>query len=228
MATKYSPRIVNDGLILCLDAGNPKSYTSGSSTWYDTSGKGNDFTIQGNLTWSPYTGFGNFTGNSTGTGNKIYRSSFPTNLKSYQGGNGLTVMVWAQSTGGANAWRKLIGNGDGENYIDLYQASSSPYGWHTNGSGELLYYNNGIAVSSDVLALNDSVWRLLIATNLWGGTTTNPSYGLTIGNEPNSSPLGTNAYPWVGNIASVWLYDRVLSPTEMTQNYNATKRRFGL
>ena len=226
MATKYSPRIVTDGLILCLDAANPKSYSGTGTTWYDVSGNGNHFTIQGNLTWSGSFGFSNFTGNSTGNGNKIYRSSFPTNLKTSQGGSGLTVMAWANSTA-PSAWRKLIGNSDGENYIDLYQHAGSPYGWAQE-CGATLYYGQGVNTANNTYVINDGAWKCLWATNLNSGGTSNPSYALTIGNEPNSSPNGANAYPWVGNIAYVALYNRVLLMNEMIQNYNAVKRRFGL
>jgi hypothetical protein len=182
--------------------------------------------MQGNLSWSPTTGFSNFTGNSTGSGNKFYISNYPQNLKVSQGGQGYTVMVLARSTGGTGSWRKLIGNSDGENYIDLYQ---SPGGyWHQDGSGESLYYNAGISVANDTLYIADSTWRVLWATNSNSGTLTNPNYSLTIGNEPNSSPQGTNAYPWVGNIAAVYLYNRVLSTTEMSQVFNAIRNRYSL
>ena len=47
MATNYNPRIVTDGLVLALDAGNTKSYNAGISTtaWNDLSGNGNDGTL---------------------------------------------------------------------------------------------------------------------------------------------------------------------------------------
>ena len=38
MSFRYSPKIVTDGLVLYLDAANPKSYVSGSTTWFDLSG----------------------------------------------------------------------------------------------------------------------------------------------------------------------------------------------
>ena len=37
MANLYGPRIVTDGLVLNLDAGNSKSYPGSGSTWYDLS-----------------------------------------------------------------------------------------------------------------------------------------------------------------------------------------------
>lgn len=46
MATNYSPKIVTDGLILCLDAADKKSYSGSGTTWYDRSGNGNNATKQ--------------------------------------------------------------------------------------------------------------------------------------------------------------------------------------
>ena len=227
MAYHNGPRIVTDSLKLCLDPFNTKSYSGSGSTVTDLSGNGNDFTIQGNVSWSASTGFSNFTGNSTGSGNKIYRDNFPTNLKTSQGGNGLTVMAWASSTA-VGGWRKLIGNSDGENYIDLYQHSASPYGWHTDGDGATLYYGPGTSTPGNTYVINDGAWKCLWATNLNNGLTSNPTYALTIGNEPNSSPQGSNPYPWIGNIGMVLIYGKVLSTNEMIQNYNATKSRYSL
>ena len=46
MALAHSPKIVTDGLVLCLDAADPKSYSGSGSTWYDRSGNGNNATKQ--------------------------------------------------------------------------------------------------------------------------------------------------------------------------------------
>ena len=43
MGLHYSPRIVTNGLV--LDAADRNSYVSGSSTWYDLSGNGNDVSV---------------------------------------------------------------------------------------------------------------------------------------------------------------------------------------
>ena len=42
MGLHHSPRIVTDGLILCLDAADKNSYPGSGNTWYDLSGNGND------------------------------------------------------------------------------------------------------------------------------------------------------------------------------------------
>ena len=39
MATRYSPKIVTDNLILCLDAANSRSYSGSGSNWDDIAGE---------------------------------------------------------------------------------------------------------------------------------------------------------------------------------------------
>ena len=49
MATNYNPAIVTDGLVMCCDAANSKSYPGSGTTFIDVSGNGND----GSLNNSP-------------------------------------------------------------------------------------------------------------------------------------------------------------------------------
>jgi hypothetical protein len=197
---------------------------SNGNVWRDLSGRGNDFTIQGNITWNKDTGFSNFSGNSVANGNKIFRSSFPQNLKTSQLGQGYTVVVVARSTV-SGGWRKLIGNSDGENYIELYQNTTGNT-YHQDGSGDTLYVD-GVQVNQDTFVMYNSGFHCYAATNLNSGLLSNPSYPLTIGNEPNGSPTGTNAYPWVGDIAVVLMYERVLTASEIKQISNLYKDKYG-
>ena len=41
MGTNYNPQIVTSGLVLALDAANPKSYPGSGTAWNDLSGLGN-------------------------------------------------------------------------------------------------------------------------------------------------------------------------------------------
>ena len=52
MGIAYNPRIVTDGLVLCLDAGNTKSYSGSGTTWRDLSGKGYNATLFNSPTFS--------------------------------------------------------------------------------------------------------------------------------------------------------------------------------
>jgi hypothetical protein len=45
MAFNYSPKIIQDGLVLYLDAANTKSYPTTGTTWTDLSRSGNNGTL---------------------------------------------------------------------------------------------------------------------------------------------------------------------------------------
>lgn len=47
MAYRNGPKIITDGLVLCLDAAGTKSYPGSGTTWYDVSGNNRHFTISG-------------------------------------------------------------------------------------------------------------------------------------------------------------------------------------
>ena len=52
MAFNFSPKVVTDGLVLYLDAANPKSIVSGSTIWTDLSRGGNNGTLIGGPTFN--------------------------------------------------------------------------------------------------------------------------------------------------------------------------------
>jgi hypothetical protein len=208
--------IVQNGLTLHLSAGIANSYPGSGSTWYDISG-------QGNHTWDPKLGFGNFQGNSTGAGNKFYsnNSSFAKAYKTANGGSGYTTIAWVRVTS-TSGWQKLMGHSDGDSYIDLY-AQSGTSNYHQE-DGSTVWVNTS-TVTNDTYTLNGAGYLMLTSTNSNGGTTTTPTYTFTIGNDPNST--GTQAaYPWYGYIHTVMVYNRVLSTAEIIQNYQATRMKF--
>lgn len=210
--------IITSGLILALDASMYSSYPGSGSTWYDTSGNGNHFTAKGTPTWASGAGF-----SGLNQSNRWYRSAvWPSNLKTSQGGAGYTTMVLAKCTGLNGAWQKLIGNGDDQNYIDIY-ANNSTGNYHVE-DGSTLYYNAGVSVANDSFNMSDGVWRVYYSTNLNSGNTSNPTDNFGIGAEGDDQ----FNYPWNGNIMGVWIYNRVLSTDEMTTNYNVVKSSVGL
>jgi hypothetical protein len=52
MSLHHSPRIITDGLVLFLDAANPKSYTGSGTTWFDLSGNINNGTLVNGVGYS--------------------------------------------------------------------------------------------------------------------------------------------------------------------------------
>ena len=45
MSNNYGPKIITDGLVLCLDAADQNSYSGSGNTWTDLSGNGNNGTL---------------------------------------------------------------------------------------------------------------------------------------------------------------------------------------
>ncbi|NDB59727.1 hypothetical protein EB001_14965, partial [bacterium] len=213
--------IITNGLILSLDAGNSASYPGTGTTWYDLSGNGNNFTMQGNISWDASLGFGNFQGNSTGTGNRFTsnNTSFAKNLKTANGGNGYTTIAWARVTSASASWQKIMGHSDGDSYIDIYANPTTPTYHQEDGS---TIWVNGNIVSNDSYNLNGAGFLMLSSTNLNGLSNTVPLATFSIGNEP-----GGNSYPWYGNIYSVMVYNRVLSSSEINQIYNSLTSKSG-
>jgi hypothetical protein len=52
MAVAYNPKIVSNGLVLCLDAANRKSYPGSGTTWSDVSGNPRNATINGTVSFT--------------------------------------------------------------------------------------------------------------------------------------------------------------------------------
>ena len=58
MSNQYGPRIVTNGLVLCLDAGNNKSYPGSGTVWNDLSGNNFNGILTNGPTYSPSSGGG--------------------------------------------------------------------------------------------------------------------------------------------------------------------------
>jgi hypothetical protein len=97
MAFIHSPKIVTDGLVLALDAGNVKSYASGSTTWLDKSGGGNNGTLINGPTFSSANG-GSVVFDGTND-----NALLPINFFSYPSLTTFSISLWfksSQSNGG--------------------------------------------------------------------------------------------------------------------------------
>ena len=232
MATKYSPKMVTDGLVLSLDAANTKSYPKSGTTWSDLSGNGNT----GTLTNGPTFSAGNL-GSIVFDGVDDYvncGSNSSLNLGS------LTLSAWVKASTNVSTYRAIIAD------ESITGASTWNYRLYIVQSSGLVVFDvsgGGYSGVSSTYAINNNQWYHICAVrtgpggsqNLYingilnnsGSDTTSIttlSYAVWIGRSPFSSGI----YPFIGNIPQVSIYNRALSATEILQNYNATKNRFGL
>ena len=212
MATRYSPSIVTSGLVLCLDAANPRSYSGTGTTWTDLSGNGNNGTLVNSPTFSQ----GVFTFDGATNYINVSGVNFATGTS--------TIMGVARYTG---ATRGRIINGLNNNWLMGHWGNTTEN-----------YYAEGwvSAVSSGT---NDTNWRIMTATSnttspsyslYVNGTLSASNTNGTAGpNGLRIGALGISSGEFsTGQCGFVLAYNRILSAAEILQNYNATKSRFGL
>jgi hypothetical protein len=233
MATQYAfGQIVTSGLVLSLDAADKNSYVSGSTVWNDLSGNGNGGAILG-PTYNSSNGGALF---FPTTANAYVSGSSP-NLPS--GNSAFTKSAWIQSgykgnssTGHPNiiSWGNNLSNN--KNGLSLQtDASNNPQILHwffandyscsindiTNTWANITVTYNPPTLVFYINAVSQSTQTVTGTPNVVGTTQ------LEIGR------FGTPTnYNFSGSIANVQIYNRALSQTEVLQNYNAQKSRYGL
>jgi hypothetical protein len=226
MSVKGGPNTVTSGLVLELDAGNIKSYQSGSTTWFDKSGFANNGTLINGPTFN------------TGSNGSIVFDGVDdyvnvpnnTNLNSNIG----TVSVWFNYTSAPGNGSVILGKTDinssfnGLN-IFIYQGSVGAQiksgATTTNISGSIVstntWYNYTVTYTSGV-----SCSSYLNGTLM----TTDPLISFTFSTQPLRLARTVDTY-WTtfgGQIPITQIYNKALLAQEVLQNYNATKGRFGL
>ena len=231
MAFNYSPKVVTDGLVLYLDAANPNSYVSGSTTWRDISRGGNNGTLTNGPTFNSANGgsivfdgvndYVNLGNPSSLNITAEITLSVWVKIPSYNTGVYSDIITKGISLGGSDAsyfisilndgritW-EIVNDSNVRQYIVVSAVNAAAYnGLWTNFTGtydssRLTLYINGILFSTALFDLSP----IRVRTG-----------NVTIG--------GTRYLD--GKVSNVVIYNRALSAQEILQNYNATKTRYGL
>jgi len=227
MATQFAfGQIVTNGLVLALDAADRNSYISGSTTWRDLTSN----SFNGTLTNGP-------TFNSANGGSIVFDGvdDYAPLTGTINLGNTFTILSWIKlstlaggeyivygtDANGADNWLGFINNtvwlygteiADVNNFSLTGGSIASTSIWYCIGCtinvNTAKVYLNGVEQNSTTKAFTIGAWN---------------SSGNSIGRRGS---LAQRYFP--GNIATVHAYNRVLSSTEISQNYNAQKSRFGL
>jgi hypothetical protein len=214
MGLKHHPRVVTNGLIYYLDAANTRSYSGSGLTSYSLIGNANGAVNNG-------TGFTtSFGGAFVFDGSNDHIQLDKTLLSGTQD---FTISLWIEGNGVGSFGNFPAGNLQvlyGSTYLGMWLGNSSAY---TASPGT--YYRSGPnnfivsrANGSDLFVYYNT---LLIDTGVSSveiGNTTNYRIGL---NTSYGEPLN-------GKVYSLTIYNRALTQQEILQNYNATKKRYGL
>lgn len=219
--------IITDGLVFNMDAANRASYVPNATTAFNTTNLSQSGSFVSDPTYiSPPTSAScwSFDGIDDGI-----------NIGSIGPQTGVTFNVWFKIGGaaGSRAYGAIINN--------WTSAASGQYLWigtKLNDPAEIQVYFDG----ANKFSFPDQpfqTWRLLTFTHdsdnsIFGyinGIQTNDAIDVSR-NITGVTALGYDVnrdnFPFLGEIASLQIYNRSLSSTEVLHNYNALKGRFGL
>jgi hypothetical protein len=213
-----------NGLVLALDAGNPRSYPGSGTTWTDLSGIGNTGTLTNGPTYSTVNG-GSIV--FDGVDDKV---TFPNNTINTAAG--ITVEVWFKTSSGTK-------------YQDIFDTDDAFGVWITTnhpsaGTGKITASFNTV---TGIMSANYSAntWYQVVIS---GSGTSNNLYvnGVSVATASQTVATSINlntarignvdgdraAEYLIGNVASLKLYNRALTAAEIQQNFNALRGRFSI
>jgi hypothetical protein len=227
MATIGGSNTITSNLILHLDAANPKSYVSGSTTWYDMSDDQKNMTLS-NASFS--------TGNA---GKVIFNGSAGSNggvnLSDKCYGPYISIEAWAKQTSPltTDSW--------------LFDMDFTGYRIWGNIDTGLMVRGPSAGWSAMTWVPNIGEWYHFVGT-IYDSTEANNGKQYVNGALHSQTTLGLKSFGPVGNptnfarVASHWgggaprpfevgmikVYNKVLTASEILQNYNAQKSRYNL
>lgn len=226
MALVYNNSVVRDGLVLHLDAANPKSYPGAGSVWYDLSGRKNNATLYGSPVFSG--GRVLFDGIST-------YAAIPFNPTDFTFDYEQTVILimsptendanrrnpYDQAYGGGGTWTHEPSGG-----ISWY------YG--TAGTNTIPYTSYGsVAVTQGETAMmattrKSNQYRRWYKNGIMTAGTTDSVYPQVI-TGTNPIQIGRGYAGWyLGYIDVVMVYNKSLTTEQIAQNFEAYRGRYGI
>ena len=226
MAIKAGPRIVTNGLIFDIDAAVPRSYSGTGLT-------ANGLVGGIGLTHVNGVGFG-----TTNNGYFIYDGSDDFSPFSVSGfGSTITVELWAKIKSfhstmpfgffEYDVFTYLGGIGFNTNNSDVHGISAatvSGLGISSTWAHYVFEMRTDVSYTNNKMYINGNIQSLsqLLGSESAAKRTFNSGVGRISGYNANTSfriPM---------DLAIFKFYNRALSPQEILQNYNATKKRYGL
>ena len=214
---------VTESLQFYVDAGLTSSYSGTGTTWYDISGNSRNLTMNSLSYSSNNGGYIIFDGSHTADSVATYSINFS---------NGFTVESVAKFSGSSYEGLFAFNDATNGNYINVQAQGGTNIRWEVDQSSSLTTTNS----------LTSSTWYHV--TCVYEGDSNNTSGTARIyinGVENNTASLGRSGQSQTsnfklgfhdgflsGNIALSRMYNKVLNSTEVLQNFNATKNRFGL
>ena len=222
MGLTHSPRIVTDGLALCLDAANSRSYPNTGTTWTDLAGS-NDGTLTNGPTFDTTNG-GSIVLDGTNDRVAISLGSLPTPQNSsdftYEAVVRFDSLGWRTifSQNPAAPTGKIFLGVHGTNYklVTFITGAVKQPSFAALSTNTIYHVALGISGTNIYIGLN-GVWDSVnTASFSYSGTG-----DINIGCEPNATGGFLD-----GSVYLVRMYNQFLSDDKLLENYNATRGRF--
>lgn len=235
MSFLHSPKIVTSGLQLYLDAGNTKSYSGSGTSWKDLNNNINN----GILTNGPeYSSTNNGVINFNGVNNYVNISNQSSNNYA---NTTFTISTWIKTTttqlsviaskgGTTSGWNFGI-NDAGMVWVQVKNFQG--YGVFAQSSAAIVNDNKGHNLVA-VITTSTTIPNNNIATIFVDGIESSgnrDAYNIVYNPDTNPLQLGRRIdgiLNYMGGISSIKIYNRALTATEVAQNFNATRGRFGI
>jgi hypothetical protein len=247
--------IVDDSLKLWLDSAQTTSYLGSGTTWTDLSGNSQNFTLYNSPTFSTkYGGELLFSGSNDYA---RIRNSSSIDLLSSSGTVEVWFRTISSTLGGGTYARLISFSDEASTGSDTTstQGVNNDYSDYfllaKNNNAESLavwYKNNPAAFGPATLVNTDNYFNVVVTWSTSGasmtfnyysnGTNTNTSTVTQSGYSINASTItiGQNSLAALTNpfensscaFSVVKLYNRALSSDEVSQNFNALRRRYGI
>jgi hypothetical protein len=241
MAANFEyPTIVTDGLVLNLDAGFVGSYPTTGTTIYDISGNNNNGTLINGTSFNTTNGgalvfdgvddrltFGSPNMTSSCTVNQwiqpLSGSANTMRTVEHVAVNTATAVLYSQLVKISNIWyHQVLVSGYQSGYAEemnvYFQSNVTSFVQNNTPYNFNFTWERTSGVDSTLKTYLNGVFReqQINTNNYWANTASLATSTYTVGSS------------YKGNIGTTSFYNRALTETEITQNYNAQKGRFGL
>ena len=231
MSTRYNPSIVRDSLVLYVDAANSKSYSGSGTAWTDISGRENNMTL--------------VNGASFDSGNKGSISFDGTN--DYVDGDFTSDVQFGTGDFTFSTWLLLDSSTDNQNVFDTRKdagsgaSSADRQGFMLRTTDNTTYDFRFDASSLQTFSAPVDVFNNIVISRISGTVNihVNNSLSQSFSNTNNNNIQGKlrlgafidsaqDQHVFHGKFSQFMVYKgKGLTATEVEQNYNALKGRFG-
>lgn len=213
MALAHSPSVVRSGLVLHLDAANTKSYPGSGTTWTDLSGNSNNGTLTNGPTFS-----------SANMGSIVFDGSNDTIVLStaISLSSDFSICFFENLTDTISNADAVVGLSGVGNDINHY-------------AGVLRYWTGSTDRVINSISTVANTWYHYSVSRLGTSYFIYTNGVLTAQNNNQAVSTFTitniargNAGHLSGQISNISIYNRALTASEIAQNFNALRSRYGL